>query len=533
MAESRARQPVRIAVRAPDDTTKAAVAETAAQVAVGMAAVKGRIDVRRLDPDRRRDWIITYRVPDAIGSPAYASTAWELSHRLQDRGVFAAVEADVPVGAFDPGTAAAGAFDNGDCQANAASADRGWALDTIGWDAAMALMNPAVRGGAGIRVGHPDSGFSDHFALGSAVDRASDWDVIDDDDDATDPLRPPQRRFFNPLPNPGHGTSTASVILGRGDGSGFSGVAPAAALVSFRATESVVQVFDSDVADAVRRARLAGCHIVSMSLGGTGFFGLREAIQEAVDHGMIVMAAAGNHVGVVTAPASYDNCIAVAATGTGDSRWPGSSRGAAVDVSAPGSCVWAAQFDWRVTPPTRIIERTNGTSYAVAHLAGAAALWLAHHGHGALVNRYGRHLVQVVFVHQLRSPGVCVRPPGWDDDWGVGRVDAEALLTHVLPDPAAVDGVGAFGAPAEAGTVERLAALTNVAPSRVREWLAETLGPVDVEARADRFAGELAYLLLEDLSFRAGLAMPGLGAFSTDAPPEAASPQLQAVMASR
>ena len=44
--------------------------------------------------------------------------------------------------------------------------------------------------------------------------------------------------------------------------------------------------------------------------GGTGFFGLREAIQEAVDAGMIVMAAAGNQVGVVTAPASYDNCIA-------------------------------------------------------------------------------------------------------------------------------------------------------------------------------------------------------------------------------
>jgi hypothetical protein len=250
----------------------------------------------------------------------------------------------------------------------------------------LALMDPAVRGGTGIRVGHPDSGFTNHFALGSPVDQASDWDVIDNDDDATDPLRPPPV-VRQPLPNPGHGTSTASIILGRGDGARFSGVAPAAALVSFRATESVVQVFDSDVADAVRRARLAGCHVVSMSLGGTGFFGLREAIQEAVDAGMIVMAAAGNQVGVVTAPASYDNCIAVAATGTGDSLWPGSSRGAAVDVSAPGSCVWAALFDWTVSPPGRILNRTNGTSYAVAHLAGVAGLWLAHHGHAALMNR--------------------------------------------------------------------------------------------------------------------------------------------------
>jgi hypothetical protein len=114
-----------------------------------------------------------------------------------------------------------------------------------------------------------------------------------------------------------------------------------------------------------------------MSLGGTGFFGLREAIQEAVDAGMIVMAAAGNQVGVVTAPASYDNCIAVAATGTGDSLWPGSSRGAAVDVSAPGSCVWAALFDWTVSPPGRILNRTNGTSYAVALLVFRSFLVLS------------------------------------------------------------------------------------------------------------------------------------------------------------
>jgi hypothetical protein len=103
MATSRARQPVRIAVRAATDTTKAAVEATAAQVVAGAAAVQERISVRRLDPNRRRDWIITYRVPDAIGSPAYASTAWEITHRLQDTGTFAIVEADVPVGAFDPG----------------------------------------------------------------------------------------------------------------------------------------------------------------------------------------------------------------------------------------------------------------------------------------------------------------------------------------------------------------------------------------------------------------------------------------------
>ena len=63
-----------------------------------------------------------------------------------------------------------------------------------------------------------------------------------------------------------------------------------------RATESVVQLFDSDVAKAVAHARKVGCHVVSMSLGGKGFFGLKDEIQRAVDRGMIVMAAAGNYV---------------------------------------------------------------------------------------------------------------------------------------------------------------------------------------------------------------------------------------------
>ena len=45
-----------------------------------------------------------------------------------------------------------------------------------------------------------------------------------------------------------------------------------------------------------------------------------------------MMAAAGNHVRIITAPASYDNCIAVAATGRDSTPWDGSSRGRDVEV---------------------------------------------------------------------------------------------------------------------------------------------------------------------------------------------------------
>lgn len=525
-----ATQPVRIAVRTARRSSARAVGGVVDDALTG-PELSGPARVRRLAPgSTRRDYLVEVDAQGSIGSPGYASAAWDLVHRLQDTGTFALVEADVPVSAYARGDSGVGAFGSGDCAADALSGSRDWALVTMRVPEALALMAPAVRGGVGIRVGHPDSGFSDHFALGlAAVDTAADWDVIDGDDDASDPLRPPRPTFFNPLPNPGHGTSTASVILGVGEGA-FTGVARQARLVPYRATESVVQLFDSDVADAVRRAHQAGCHIVSMSLGGTGFFGLREAIQDAVDDGMIVMAAAGNEVGIVTAPAYYDNCLAVAATGTGDVPWSGSSRGPAVDVSAAGSCVWAAMFDWTVDPPGRIVDRSHGTSYAVAHLAGIAALWLAHHGHQALCNTYGRHRVQAVFLHLLNTPGVCARPPGWDDDFGVGRIDAAALLGHALPAPADVGGVGAFAAGGSDDPVSRLAALTTTESGQVRTWLEQRLGSDGLDDRIRRYEGELAYLLLSDPSFLADLTMPALGAFRPE-PPEGASTELRAVLA--
>jgi hypothetical protein len=525
-------RPVRIAVRAVRPSSARAVGD-AVDGALAGPSLRGPARVRRLGPGKgRRDYLVELDAQDSIGSPAYASAAWDLVHRLQDTGLFARVEADVPVPAFAPADNGVGVFASPDCAADLLSGPRDWALDTMRVPEALALMDPAVRGGVGIRVGHPDSGFSDHFALGSAVvDTGADWDIIDNDDDASDPLRPPRRTFFNPLPNPGHGTSTASVILGAGEGA-FTGVAQQARLVPYRATESVVQLFDSDVADAVRRAHQAGCHIVSMSLGGTGFFGLQEAIQDAVDDGMIVMAAAGNQVGIVTAPASYDNCLAVAATGTGDVPWSGSSHGPAVDVSAPGSCVWAALFNWDVDPPGRIVNRTHGTSYAVAHLAGVAALWLAHHGHQALSDTYGRARVQAVFLQLINTPGVCVRPPGWDDDWGVGRIDAAALLAHPLPDPADVGRVSRLAAGGSDDPVSRLAALTATDPDRIRTWLEQLLGSDGFEERVARYEGELAFLLLSDPSFLADLTMPALGAFRPE-PPEGASAELRAILTVR
>jgi len=79
--------------------------------------------------------------------------------------------------------------------------------------------------------------------------------------------------------------------------------------------------------------------------------------------------------------------------------------------------------------------------------------------------------------------------------------------------------------------VERLAALACTPRTQVREWLADRFGADQVDEAINRYEGELAYLLLADPLFRAGLTRPGLAAFAAAGPPEAASSQLRAALA--
>lgn len=547
MAQDRAFE-VRVVAR---PTGRPALAEVRRTVA---AALGEGWRVGRLVPGSV-EVLVTGRADAPVGTATHARVSHDAALTLARAGGFEQVEADVPVPGFAPpppvapasprtgddvpddvpdaavAPATDGAADTAgdtvaDVVADAAADDQpcgaeseplDWARRLLRWDEALDLMAPEARGGVGIRIGHPDSGYTLHPNLGAAaLDLATDRDVIDGDDDALDDLDP---NPLWPLPNPGHGTSTASVIAGRGDDvSGIVGIGKSATLVPIRATESVVQLFDSDVAKAVDHARKVGCHVISMSLGGKGFFGLETQIQRAVDAGMIVMAAAGNKVGVVTAPASYGNCLAVAATGPGDVRWSGSSRGRAVDVSMPGHCVWVANYDGR-TPK---VGRSDGTSYAVAHLAGAAALWLAHHGHDAIVARVGQARVQAAFLAVLHWPGVCVVPPDWDTEWGIGRVDLVNLLQAPLPSDAApqLDAVRASGVPVaaprrpEGGAVERLAATVSADPVLVRRRLATLLGaasPDELASLLRDHEGELVWLALADPTFAASLAAPADG----------------------
>jgi len=147
-----------------------------------------------------------------------------------------------------------------------------------------------------------------------------------------------------------------------------------------------------DIAGAVQAIKYAvdnGAKVLSNSWGSEGDGGegqaLKDAIQYAMDHGVLFVAAAGNgHQGIgynndtdanPGYPASYshDNIISVAAISKKDVLGSFSNWGVqTVDIAAPGVDVYSSI-------PKNKYMTMPGTSMACPHVAGAAALYWSHH----------------------------------------------------------------------------------------------------------------------------------------------------------
>lgn len=291
------------------------------------------------------------------------------------------------------------------------------------------------RPGASVVIGHPDTGYRNHPEIVGNLLASQGFDLFRNDNDPTDEL---QHRF--PWQNPGHGTGTASVIVSprrsaaEGVSTFVSGAAPGAKLIPFRVSDSVVILDGLNLARAIERAADAGAHVISISMGGLASDRLHDAVVYAKNKGVIVLAAAGNCVSFVVFPAAYDEVVAVAACDAKREPWRGSSRGAAVDVTGPGDRVWHAVANANDTLAG--VGQGSGTSYAVATVAGIAALWLAKHGRTRIIQACGgKEKLPPTFMQLLRATATPV--PGWPPgQFGGGLADADKLLAAALPNGA-------------------------------------------------------------------------------------------------
>lgn len=325
-----------------------------------------------------------------------------------------------------------------------------WHLDERGanvvkaWDlfAADLQFRSALPWGS-IRVGHIDTGYTEHSALAWTGGHSSTVNVGAGFDFWDGPAHPDPRDEW--LPGfPGHGTRTSSTIAGflvDGPAQPFYGAAPGAAIVPYRVTDSVIIDHVKDkVGAAIRHAVDGGCGVINISLGA--LFGSRHlsgALDHAHERGVIVACAAGNVWGEVIYPGRYNRCITVGGVGPGMRPWSGSAHGQYVDLCAPSDVIRRVKA--QPLPPGTAASGIepkvdgDGTSYGTALCSGVAALWLAYHGVDALRARYaagGLWQIPRAFKHLLRQTAVV--PAGWDrTEYGNGIINAAALLAAPLP----------------------------------------------------------------------------------------------------
>jgi hypothetical protein len=475
--------PARFALELRPDQDPAAVGAVVEQVLGDLQAHVSSLSA--LDPR-----VLVLDLLNRALAPARPAACFAAGYALADRFDLAGAEPDLPTALFPEqrqpeavavlGTALSG-FPPG-CwvdQEPALEPTPAWAIDRMQVPAAWLFSEQAGRPSRGedTVVAQPDTGITPHVEL-VGVAFVPGFDVIDDDRDPTDPM--------TELGNPGHGTGTASVLVSLASHV-VTGSAPRARLMPIRAIESVVRVRQITVARAIDWAIREGAHVVTMSLGGVPASALHRAISRAVEADMIVLAAAGNCVRLVVWPARYDECIAVAATNAADQPWPGTCRGAPVDISAPGQNVYQA-----VVPPGGptggdAVGQGQGTSFSVALAAGVAALWVAHHGRANVVAAaHARgETVQAMFLRLLQS--TARRPNPWDAQaMGPGIVDARALLEASFD-----EGLGREAA-------NRKTDAPANASSSVASLVAEAVGADAVDDVLDwhRFGPELAAAVL-------------------------------------
>ena len=195
----------------------------------------------------------------------------------------------------------------------------------------------------------------------------------------------------------GHGTHVAGVIAARRDnGTGINGVSVDARImaVNFILPSNNAQM--ADAALAIHYAVDNGAQIINASFGrhrisGEDLAKLEAALDYADDHGVLIVASAGNQGRDIDGeyhfyPAGFehDNLLTVAAVNAEGELWAFSNYGVhSVDVAAPGIGIRSTV----PVGPTSLFRKlydpsgykiAEGTSVATPYVTGLAAQLLAH-----------------------------------------------------------------------------------------------------------------------------------------------------------
>lgn len=221
----------------------------------------------------------------------------------------------------------------------------------------------------------------------------------------------------------GHGTHVAGTVAQEtGNGIGTAGAAPDAELLAVKVLNRFGFGLATGIARGIRWAADNGAHIINLSLGSRFPSVLeKEAVAYAAARGVLVVAAAGNSGGAVMFPARLDEVVAVGAVTAAPFRPDFSCYGPELAIVAPGVSIRQETFvRWPRLPLFWGYPGVDGTSCAAPLVSAVAALVKSIHPDWEAAE----------LRQAITATAADLGPPGRDDEYGWGLVDAAAAVAY-------------------------------------------------------------------------------------------------------
>lgn len=288
-----------------------------------------------------------------------------------------------------------------------------WGVDRIDadnvWDGNHDLDVDSRRwAGKGVKVALLDTGVDmNHPDLRKNIKKG--YNVVD-------PQEPP----YDAL---GHGTHVAGTLAAVDNRTGVLGAAPEALIYPVKVMDDEGYGTISGVIEALEWCVKNKMQVVNMSFGTyEDIQSLHDAITEAYNSGIVLVAAAGNDGpgdDTVEYPARYSEVIAVSSTDSTDTITEWSSRGPEVEISAPGADILS-------TFPDGGYVAGYGTSMAAPHVSGTAALIIS----SGIRDKNNDGLINSEVREALWNSASDLGGPGQDSLYGHGFLNAEGAVSQ-------------------------------------------------------------------------------------------------------
>lgn len=273
-----------------------------------------------------------------------------------------------------------------------------WNLRNIGAYGAQGIST-----GDGVKIGIIDTGIDyNHPQLRANFGEQKGYDFVEDNPD--------------PMDEEGHGTHVSGTACSK-----EYGVSLESRLYAVRVLDEDGAGFDSDIIAGIEWCIKNNIDVANMSLGSRDASrAFEEICRIAYQHGLLLVAAAGNESYGPSYPAAFDEyVIAVAAVDNANRHAGFSNIWKTNDISAPGvrimSCYLGGGY-----------QMLDGTSMATPHVTGTIALALAMFKQDPQI----LELVMDETAQHLNYGG------NYDNSWvfGSGLIRADKLLNKIVND---------------------------------------------------------------------------------------------------